>query len=141
LLFHYPGLQSDAKKLKQLFSYNKFYFKIYKFGSSNTARLNNTQYGPFHHPHSSPFPRYRLGRMESRTKRINGRLIDWLKYAIFIPWLGLGFGLAIKAGGIHSVNPFFMTDAGVSVGSPGGLLHSATGDLGGISFRQFGSPI
>lgn len=43
---------------------------------------------------------------------------DWIKWAIWVPWLVLISGLALGAGGYSRVNPLFMTESGVSVDEP-----------------------
>jgi polyferredoxin len=60
--------------------------------------------------------------MDSRTKRITSRWVNWIKYAIFIPWISLVIVLLTKAGKNLSVNLLYMIENGVSVDSPGGLI-------------------
>lgn len=53
-------------------------------------------------------------------KRVNGKKLDWIKYIIWVPWI-IGIIVAfITAGGIHSVDFFYMTEHGISaIGLPG----------------------
>jgi polyferredoxin len=41
-----------------------------------------------------------------------------LKYAIWVPWLGIIAAAAIMAGGIRTIDPFFLTWNGISVHEP-----------------------
>lgn len=55
-------------------------------------------------------------------KKVNGRKVNLIKYIIWIPWLA-GIALAfITAGGVHSVNFFYMTFHGISAASLPGLI-------------------
>jgi polyferredoxin len=40
---------------------------------------------------------------------------DWVKYLIWIPWISTIVILAIKGGGYRKIDPFFMTDHGISI--------------------------
>jgi polyferredoxin len=44
--------------------------------------------------------------------------INWTKWAIWIPWLGLIAFLAIRAGGYHEINPFYQIETGVTMALP-----------------------
>ncbi|MCP4138081.1 MAG: 4Fe-4S binding protein [bacterium] len=46
----------------------------------------------------------------------NGKL-NWIKYFIWVPWLGVIIILFVKAGGINSVDVFYQTNNGISVSS------------------------
>jgi polyferredoxin len=46
---------------------------------------------------------------------LNGKKIDWIKWAIWIPWIALIAWSAIAAGGYHSVNFLLDTVNGISV--------------------------
>lgn len=48
----------------------------------------------------------------------SSRRADAIKWLIWLPWVALIAGLAVNAGGYHSVNPLFMTDSGISVDEP-----------------------
>ena len=43
---------------------------------------------------------------------------DWIKWAIWAPWILLIVGLAVQAGGYRSVNPLYLTESGISVDEP-----------------------
>jgi polyferredoxin len=46
---------------------------------------------------------------------VKGRKIDWIKWAIWFPWLGIIVWLAIAAGGYRSIDFFLDTQNGISV--------------------------
>ena len=48
-------------------------------------------------------------------KPVNGRKIDWIKWAIWIPWISLIVFLAVQAGGYQRVDFFHLTEGGISV--------------------------
>jgi len=52
------------------------------------------------------------------NRPVNGKKIDWIKWAIWIPWISLIVWLAIRAGGYSSVNLLHLTESGVSVDEP-----------------------
>jgi ferredoxin-type protein NapH len=53
------------------------------------------------------------------NQRVNSRKMDWIKWAIWIPWLGLILWMLISAGGYHTVDLGLDTVGGISVaGSP-----------------------
>jgi polyferredoxin len=52
------------------------------------------------------------------NKRTPGGVFNWIKWAIWIPWVGLIAGLAIGAGGFHSVNPLYQIETGVTMALP-----------------------
>lgn len=52
------------------------------------------------------------------NKPVNGRKIDWIKWAIWLPWLSLIAWLAVRAGGFSKVNFLHLTDTGISVDEP-----------------------
>ncbi len=61
--------------------------------------------------------------MAELTAPINGAPFrstraDWIKWAIWAPWVLLIAALVIGAGGYRSVNPLFMTESGISVDEP-----------------------
>ena len=43
---------------------------------------------------------------------------NWIKYALWVPWLGSIIALAVAAGGYHAVDPFLMTYHGISLHDP-----------------------
>lgn len=47
-------------------------------------------------------------------KAPGGRL-DWIKYFLWLPWLGLIIFMAIRAGGYKTIDPLFQTWHGISV--------------------------
>ncbi|MCJ7622223.1 MAG: 4Fe-4S binding protein [Anaerolineaceae bacterium] len=50
---------------------------------------------------------------------VNGRKIDWIKWAIWIPWISLIVWMVIQAGGYSRVDFLYQTQNGISVaGSP-----------------------
>ena len=51
------------------------------------------------------------------NRRVSRR-IRWIKYAIWVPWLGLIISLAIGAGGYRAVDPFFHLEGGVTMAIP-----------------------
>lgn len=56
-----------------------------------------------------------------RDKRV-GKKARLVKYFIWAPWLGaivVGF---VAAGGVHAVNPLYMTETGISVTEPRGYI-------------------
>lgn len=50
-------------------------------------------------------------------RRARGGVWNAVKWAIWLPWLGLIAFLAVRAGGYHSVDPLYLTEHGVSVAS------------------------
>jgi ferredoxin-type protein NapH len=46
---------------------------------------------------------------------VSGKKIDWIKWAIWLPWMGIIIGLAISAGGYHSIDFTLDTVNGISV--------------------------
>lgn len=52
-------------------------------------------------------------------KAVNGRRVDWIKWAIWIPWITIIAWAAVQAGGYHRVDLLLDTQNGISVaGSP-----------------------
>jgi ferredoxin-type protein NapH len=50
---------------------------------------------------------------------VNIRKIGWIKWAIWVPWVGLIFAMVIMAGGYRQIDLFLSTENGISVaGSP-----------------------
>ena len=48
-------------------------------------------------------------------RAVRGRRLDWIKWAIWLPWISLLAFLVIRAGGYQRVDPLYMTAGGVSV--------------------------
>jgi ferredoxin-type protein NapH len=48
----------------------------------------------------------------------NGRL-NWIKYFIWVPWVGLIVLMAAMAGGLRTIDPLYQTKYGLSVTEPG----------------------
>lgn len=55
-------------------------------------------------------------------KRVKGGKLNWIKYFIWVPWIGLIITIAITAGGLKSVDPVHLTTGGISVASPGDYI-------------------
>ncbi len=49
---------------------------------------------------------------------VNGRKVDWIKWAIWVPWISLIVWMVIRAGGYVRVNFLHLTDTGISVDEP-----------------------
>jgi len=65
------------------------------------------------------------GALQELAAPINNRRlprgkVDWIKWAIWIPWMGLILFLAISAGGYHVVNPLFQLAGGATLAIPAG---------------------
>ncbi len=52
------------------------------------------------------------------NKRAKGGRLNWIKYAIWIPWLLIIISGVTSYGGYHTVNPFFYIDNGISLSHP-----------------------
>ena len=48
-------------------------------------------------------------------KLVNASKVDWIKWAIWVPWISLIIGLAVNAGGYKGVNFLHLTEDGISV--------------------------
>lgn len=51
----------------------------------------------------------------ANNKPTRNKRIDWIKWVVFIPWIGLIVWLAAAAGGFHSADFFLDTVGGISV--------------------------
>ena len=51
-------------------------------------------------------------------KRTPGGKFNWVKWFIWFPWIGLIVVLAVRAGGYHTVNPFYNFETGVTLSLP-----------------------
>ena len=49
------------------------------------------------------------------VRPVNGKKIDWIKWAIWIPWVSLIVFMAIQAGGYRAVDLLYHTQGGISV--------------------------
>ena len=49
------------------------------------------------------------------NKKVKGGKLDWIKYFIWVPWVGIIIAVTISAGGLKTINPFYLIDNGVSV--------------------------
>jgi len=52
------------------------------------------------------------------NRRTPGGKFNWIKWFIWIPWVGLIIALAISAGGYHTVDPFYQLESGVTMALP-----------------------
>ncbi|MFH0788110.1 MAG: 4Fe-4S binding protein, partial [Pseudomonadota bacterium] len=52
--------------------------------------------------------------MVNDKKAIGGKL-NWIKYSIWVPWIGTIIILSIVKGGYHSIDPFLSTKYGISL--------------------------
>jgi ferredoxin-type protein NapH len=50
-----------------------------------------------------------------RSRRVNRRRINWIKYLVWLPWLAAVVFLFIRAGGVKRVDPLYLTWHGISV--------------------------
>ena len=51
-------------------------------------------------------------------RAVPGGRCNWIKWGIWIPWVALIAVLAIRAGGLHSVDPFYGLEGGVTLDIP-----------------------
>jgi ferredoxin-type protein NapH len=51
-------------------------------------------------------------------KPVPRRKVDWIKWAIWIPWIGGIVALVISAGGYHAVDPFYQFQGGITLALP-----------------------
>jgi ferredoxin-type protein NapH len=56
------------------------------------------------------------------SKKAPGGSLDWIKWALWFPWLATIGILAYNSGGYHTVDPFFMTYYGISVHDPASYI-------------------
>jgi ferredoxin-type protein NapH len=54
----------------------------------------------------------------AQDKTAKGGKYNWIKYFIWVPWIGVITLFAIRAGGYHSIDPFLHTQYGISVSNP-----------------------
>jgi polyferredoxin len=51
-------------------------------------------------------------------KEAKGDKLNWIKYFIWVPWIGIIIAVAISSGGLSSINPLHLMENGVSVTNP-----------------------
>lgn len=52
------------------------------------------------------------------NKRTPGGKFNWIKWTIWLPWIGLVLALVIGAGGYRAIEPFFQLETGVTMALP-----------------------
>ena len=52
------------------------------------------------------------------SKKTIGGKANWIKYVIWVPWLGTIILFAIKAGGYRTIDPLYQTHHGISIAGP-----------------------
>ncbi len=57
-----------------------------------------------------------------REKRLKPGRRDWIKYAIWVPWIGGIAAAAVSAGGFHAVDPWMQTTYGISIAEPAAYI-------------------
>ncbi|MGQ9683406.1 MAG: 4Fe-4S binding protein [Anaerolineae bacterium] len=60
--------------------------------------------------------------MAANDRPANGRRLDWIKWLIWAPWIGIIVAMVASAGGYRGVDFFLLTDHGVSVTEPQGYV-------------------
>lgn len=58
----------------------------------------------------------------AQDKPARGGRLNWIKYALWVPWLGFVGWAIILGGGLKSVEPLFMTQYGISVADAQGYV-------------------
>jgi len=48
-------------------------------------------------------------------KRARGGRLNWIKYFIWAPWLGVIVAMTVRAGGLNAADPFYQTYYGISI--------------------------
>jgi polyferredoxin len=66
-----------------------------------------------------------------QNRRATGGKGNWIKYAIWVPWMGAIGYAAHFAGGLHKIDPLYQTVNGISVSDPFGYI-IYFGFVGGI---------
>ncbi|MGA3093957.1 MAG: 4Fe-4S binding protein [Dehalococcoidales bacterium] len=51
------------------------------------------------------------------NKRVRGGKFNWIKYFIWVPWVGAIVAATVATGGFNTINPFYLIDNGVSLSS------------------------
>jgi ferredoxin-type protein NapH len=57
-----------------------------------------------------------------KDRRLNGKKIDWIKWALWGPWIGLLVFLVLRAGGYRALQPLYLMENGISVSEPAGYI-------------------
>lgn len=52
------------------------------------------------------------------NKRTPGGKFNWVKWAIWIPWIGLIIALTVSSGGFRQIHPFFQLETGATLALP-----------------------
>jgi polyferredoxin len=55
-------------------------------------------------------------------RRVKGGRYNWIKYFIWVPWISIIVLMSVKAGGFHTIDPFFQTQYGISVSEPANYI-------------------
>jgi len=50
--------------------------------------------------------------------RVRGGKLNWIKYFIWVPWIGTIIAVSVMAGGFSSVDPLYLTENGISITRP-----------------------
>lgn len=58
----------------------------------------------------------------ARDKKARGGKFDWIKYFIWVPWIGIIAFMVAKAGGYHQVDPFYLIKDNLSESEPASNL-------------------
>jgi len=58
----------------------------------------------------------------ARNKNAKTGKSDWIKYFIWVPWMGGIIFAFIKAGGFSKVDPYYQTVHGISISEPAGYI-------------------
>lgn len=48
-------------------------------------------------------------------QRVPRKKLDWIKWAIWVPWMGLIAAMTVQAGGYRAIDPFYQLDGGLTV--------------------------
>jgi ferredoxin-type protein NapH len=57
-----------------------------------------------------------------KDKEVRGGKLNWIKYFIWVPWVGIIIAMAIIAGGFHSIAPFHLIEHGISITVPADFI-------------------
>lgn len=60
--------------------------------------------------------------MAVQGKRARTGRLDWIKYFIWVPWIGGIAAAAASAGGLHTVDPLLQTTYGISIAEPSAYI-------------------
>jgi len=56
------------------------------------------------------------------NRSVKGGKFNWIKYFIWVPWMGIIITVAVLAGGFNTVDPLYLTDNGISIVEPEGYI-------------------